>query len=278
MPSPPRVAVFAAVGLADDLPGCPPAGGWPCRAAAGLARAGLLATSPAGRAGGRGHGRRGHRGLDHRLRQRLQLHGRRERHLRRARPGRRRLPSRAWACGATTRSWPPAARRSRPARPAFLPWNAVRARVFLGDVGSYALGAALAAAGRLRRRHAAFRPRPRSARWPCTWPTPPGPCSAGSGPASRGCRPTARTPTSGCATRAGRISGCTSGTAAMTAALSLLGAVSLDAHPRPAGRRRPGCARPAVRPTCAPPRCSASPPWPPRPAQPGERDSLTCGS
>ena len=27
---------------------------------------------------------------------------------------------------------------------AFLPWNAVRARVFLGDVGSYALGAALA--------------------------------------------------------------------------------------------------------------------------------------
>ena len=27
---------------------------------------------------------------------------------------------------------------------AFMPWNAVRARVFLGDVGSYALGAALA--------------------------------------------------------------------------------------------------------------------------------------
>ena len=27
---------------------------------------------------------------------------------------------------------------------AFLPWNAVRARVFLGDVGSYGLGAALA--------------------------------------------------------------------------------------------------------------------------------------
>ena len=27
---------------------------------------------------------------------------------------------------------------------AFLPWNAIRARVFLGDVGSYALGAALA--------------------------------------------------------------------------------------------------------------------------------------
>ena len=27
---------------------------------------------------------------------------------------------------------------------AFLPWNAVRARVFLGDVGSYSIGAALA--------------------------------------------------------------------------------------------------------------------------------------
>ena len=32
---------------------------------------------------------------------------------------------------------------------AFLPWNAGQARVFLGDAGSYALGAALAIAGRL---------------------------------------------------------------------------------------------------------------------------------
>ena len=35
---------------------------------------------------------------------------------------------------------------------AFLPWNAGQAQVFLGDAGSYALGAALAIAGRLRAR------------------------------------------------------------------------------------------------------------------------------
>ena len=68
---------------------------------------------------------------------------------------------------------------------AFLPWNAVRARVFLGDVGSYALGAALAVLAVTAVIHGCP-PRPRSGHWPCTWRTPPGRCSAGCGPASAG--------------------------------------------------------------------------------------------
>ena len=90
---------------------------------------------------------------------------------------------------------------------AFLPWNAVRARVFLGDVGSYGLGAALAVlaacavfarhpAGGLARPARAVPGRHRH-----------GPCSGASGPASGSLKPTARTPTSGCATSAGHTSG-----------------------------------------------------------------------
>jgi len=85
----------------------------------------------------------------------------------------------------------------------FLPWNAGRARVFLGDAGSYSLGAALAvlAADAVLR---GCRRRRSSARLPCTWRTPRGRCSGASGPASAGCRPTGHTSISNGATRAGR--------------------------------------------------------------------------
>ena len=89
--------------------------------------------------------RRGDRGVADGLRQRLQLHGRGQRHLCRARPDRRGGLRVLRGSGARTRflrrAW---AWRSPSGACAFLPWNAGRARVFLGDVGSYALGAALA--------------------------------------------------------------------------------------------------------------------------------------
>ena len=86
---------------------------------------------------------------------------------------------------------------------AFLPWNGGRARVFLGDVGSYALGAALAVLAVTALIHG-LPPKPPPARWPCTWRTPPGPCNGGCGPGSAGPRRTARTPTSAGATWDGR--------------------------------------------------------------------------
>jgi UDP-N-acetylmuramyl pentapeptide phosphotransferase/UDP-N-acetylglucosamine-1-phosphate transferase len=83
---------------------------------------------------------------------------------------------------------------------AFLPWNAPRARVFLGDVGSYGLGAALAAGVCLA---LAAGSTPEAAVGPLALylaDTGTVLC-AGGAPVSRSARRTASTPTSGSPTR-----------------------------------------------------------------------------
>ena len=95
-------------------------------------------------------------------------------------------------------------RRGRAGVPAL---NAVRARVFLGDAGSYGLGVALAVLAA----YSVLRGIPdrgaRSPRSGCTWRTPDGHCSGASGLASGFLKPTGRTPTSSCVTWAGHTSG-----------------------------------------------------------------------
>jgi len=96
--------------------------------------------------------------------------------------------------------------RSPRSHSAFLPWNAVRARVFLGDVGSYTLGAAVAVLAAYAVAHgvpveAAIAP------WPCTSRTRMDAAAAHPGGRALGSRGTARTPISACATWAGRTSG-----------------------------------------------------------------------
>ena len=84
------------------------------------------------------------RGLDHRVRERVQLHGRRQRDLRGARPDRGRASTPCLGWWRHDGFLVPVGAAVAVGALAFLPWNAGRARVFLGDAGSYALGAALA--------------------------------------------------------------------------------------------------------------------------------------
>ena len=135
------VGLLGALGLADDLRTLPARTRLVLQAARqhGRRRAAGDRPAPADRRRGRA-GRR--RGVDHRFRQRLQLHGRRERDIRGARPDRG-----AHACYGAWAHHPfmtYAGLAVALSALLFLPWNAGRAWVFLGDVGSYTLGAALA--------------------------------------------------------------------------------------------------------------------------------------
>ena len=132
------------LGFADDLRGLPAGRRLVLQGLASGAIAavlvGRIGLPPAVMAAGAGRAR----GMADRVRERLQLHGRRQRHFRRACPDRRRRLRLPGLVAARRVPGPRPARRSPPARSPSCRGTPVRARVFLGDAGSYALGAALA--------------------------------------------------------------------------------------------------------------------------------------
>ena len=77
----------------------------------------------------------------------------------------------------------------------FAPFNLLRARMFLGDVGSYFLGAWLAALAVLGLRAGIAPEAVLAPLSPCTWPTPASPWCAGSAPVRPGICRTATTRT-----------------------------------------------------------------------------------
>jgi UDP-N-acetylmuramyl pentapeptide phosphotransferase/UDP-N-acetylglucosamine-1-phosphate transferase len=137
------VAVFAAMGLADDLRGLPARGRLAMQAAAGLAAGGLLAHAaglpPAAAVGAAVAIAAWITGFVNAFNFMDGVNGISGAHA-----------VVGGACYAGLGLWHAdpllAAGGAAVAAgaAAFLPWNAIRARVFLGDVGSYALGAALA--------------------------------------------------------------------------------------------------------------------------------------
>jgi len=206
-----------------------------------------------------------------RLRQRIQLHGRRER----ISAAHALLGGAAYAClglwradefllagGATVAA----------GALAFLPWNAVRARVFLGDAAATPSAPRWGAGrGRRARRHspeAAFGP------LPCTWPTRHGRCAVrmlagGAADPAASHASYQRLCDAGLVAPAGDA-----GTGSVTAALSLLGAARPT--PYPSLRAAADLAAAALLALYCDPRAARQPHARRRHAGPAQRGGLRC--